>query len=147
MMWRREWEYSQLVLLSAEDETVRAKDDTKPSSPSNGALPLKFVRGHVGAIGRGHIMFEGQPSDVFSAFEGEFEREREEVPVPKVRDLVCEEPGVLIERCLGGDGEAICMQESNVRQSKELRQGLQLDGILAHMKNAMAEGAQGTKCM
>ena len=136
-----------MILLSAENETVKAKDDTKPSSSSNGAFPLKFVRGHVGAIGRGRIMLEGQPSDVFSSFEGEFEREREEVPVPKVRDLVCEEPGVLIERCLSGNGEAICMQESNVRLSKELRQGLQLDGILAHMRNAMEEGAQGTKCM
>ena len=37
------------------------------------------------------------------------------------------------------------MQESNVRLSEELRKELQLDGILAHMKNAMAESAQGAK--
>ena len=56
-------------------------------------------------------MFEGQPGDVFASFKGELEREREEVPLTKVGDLVCKEPGVFIERCLSGDGEAIGMQD------------------------------------
>ena len=84
---------------------------------------------------------------VLASFEGEFEREREEAPLTKVGDLVSEEPGVLSERCLSGDGKAICMQESNVRLSKELCQCLQLDGIFADMKDAMTEGAQGSECV
>ena len=111
-----------MIELSAENEAVRTKNHAEPGASGNGASPLKFVGSQSGAIGGGHIMFEGQPGDVFASFEGELQREREEVLLAKVGDLVSEEPGVLSERCLNGDSQAICVQESNVRLGKKLCQ-------------------------
>ena len=144
-MWRGKGKNSKLIELSAEDEAIRAKDDTKSGASRYGTCPLKFVRSHVGTIGGGHIMLERRSGDVISSFKGELEGEGEKVPLTKVRDLVCEEPRVLSEGCLGGDGETVGMKKSHIRLNEELCKALYIDGILAHVENAMAEGTQGAE--
>ena len=131
--------------LSAEDEAIRAEDDTKSGAPRYGTCPLEFVGSHVGMVCRGNIVLERRAGDVISSFEGELKGEREKVPLTKVRDLVCEEPRVLSEGRLSGDSKTVSVKKSHVRLSEELCKTLYIDGILAHMEDAMAEGTQGAE--
>ena len=131
--------------LSAEDEAIRAKNDTKSGTPRYGTCPLEFVRSHVGMVRRRDIMLERRSGDVVSSFKGELEGEREEVPLTKVRDLVGEEPRVLSEGCLSGDGKTVSVKKSNIRLSEELCKALNINGVLTYVEDAMAEGTQGAE--
>ena len=96
-------------------------------------------------VRRGNIMLERRSGDVISSFKGELEGEREKVPLTKVRDLVCVEPRVLSEGCLSGDGKTVSVKKSNIRLSEELCKALNINGILTHVEDAMAEGTQGAE--